>query len=35
MTADTVDLLVTIILLAAPFVGVLAMFIRHASREGR
>lgn len=35
MSADTVDLLMTIILLAAPFAGVLAMFNRHASREGQ
>lgn len=35
MTADTTDLILTIILLAAPFAGVLAMFNRHASREGQ
>lgn len=35
MTADTTDLILTIILLAAPFAGVLAMFVRHAGGEGR
>lgn len=35
MTTDTIDLVLTLILLAAPFAGVLAMFIRHAAGEGR
>lgn len=35
MSTETVDLLLTIILLAAPFVGVLAMLVRHAAGEGR
>lgn len=35
MSTDTVDLVLTIILLAAPFAGVLAMFVHHAAREGQ
>lgn len=35
MSADTIDLVLTLILLAAPFAGVLAMFLRHTARENQ